>query len=129
MQRAVPKVPPLSAEVERFILTQIPSVPYLEAALFFRSAQPIPRTLEDVAEALYLPLATASRLLQALCDGGVLSREGKTYRYAPKLALRRSMDLLAEAYQADLIGVTELIHGAARQDARRNQALNPKRDT
>lgn len=125
----MPKASALPDDVERFILIHIPSVPYLEAALFFHGGQPASRSAQEVAQALYLAPATAQRLLQALCDGGLLARDGPSYRYAPKLALCRPMDRLAEAYRANLIGVTQLIHDATHKDARRYpESLKLKRD-
>jgi hypothetical protein len=125
----VPKVLALADDVERFILNRIPSVPYLEAALFFQSAPLIPRSAEGVAEALYLSQSTAQRLLQALCDGGVLAREGQIYRYAPKSSLRKPLDRVAEAYRTNLIQVTQLIHDATHKDARRfPESPKQKRD-
>ena len=126
----VPKVSTLAEDVERFILTRIPSVPYLEAALFFQSAPLIPRSAEGVADALYLSQTTAQRLLQALCDGGVLAREGQIYRYAPQSSLREPLDRVAEAYRMNLIGVTQLIHDATPKNARRfPESLKLRRNT
>lgn len=125
----MPKASTLPDDVERFILIHIPSVPYLEAALFLHGAQPAARTAQEVAQALYLAPSTAQRLLLALCDGGLLAREGQTYRYAPKPPLCKPMDRLAEAYRTDLIGVTQLIHDATHKDARRYpESLKLKRD-
>ena len=105
--------------VRRFILTSIPSVPYLEAALLFHGGA-AERSCAEVARALYLPEAKAAELLGQLCDAGILAlREPeRLYRFAPRDAgLAQAIDRLAETYAGDTIGVTHLIHDATGKSA------------
>lgn len=55
-------------DVRRFVLTSIPSVPFLEAALLFHRSPQTERTHIEVAHSLYLPEQKAAELLQALCE-------------------------------------------------------------
>jgi len=113
----------ISDEVRRFVLTSIPSVPYLEAALLFRAQSGPERTPLEVARALYLDERSVADLLEALCAGGILQRapaDEPRYRYAPRDdALARALDQLAVAYADDLVGVTNLIHDATQKKALR----------
>jgi len=107
-------------DVRRFILTAVPSVPYLEAVLQFQRQPGARRSAQDMAGALYVPLAAAAELLQALREAGILQDDGDGwFRYAPEEALARMLSRLAEAYARDLIGVTALIHDSTQRNAQR----------
>lgn len=107
-------------DVRRFILTSIPSVPYLEAVLQFRSQPAQPRSTSDIAQALYIPDEAAAQLLRQLHAAGVIETSPggeETYAYAPSAALERALTALAEVYARNLVGVTELIHDTTRKQA------------
>lgn len=109
-------------DIRRFVLTSIPSVPYLEAALLFRRSAQVERSARDLARALYLPEPRAAELLDALCKAGIVEAcpgaEGR-YRYAPGEALAAAIERLAEAYADDMVGITHLIHDPTQKSARR----------
>lgn len=111
----------LSEDVRRFVLTSVPSVPYLEAALLFHASPGQTLEAADVARRLYLRERSADELLSSLCQAGVLAEDGERgYRYAPRDdALVASLDALARAYAGDLIAVTNLIHDATQKSAHR----------
>lgn len=103
---------PVPDEVRRFILTSIPSVPYLEALLLLRSAGSQGWDARGVARRLYIDEVQASALLNALGEAGLaeLAAEGD-YRYQPAApGLRELIEELAATYSTNLLGVTELIH-------------------
>lgn len=110
-------------DVRRFILTSIPSVPYLEAMLLLRAE---PRAWDSflLAGRLYIGEAQALELLQAMQQAGVVARlEDASFRYAPANdELRSTIDALAAVYATDLVGITDLIH--SRLDKRAQQFAN-----
>lgn len=108
-------------EVRRFILTSIPSVPYLEALLLLRADHRHPWDSFKLASRLYTGEGQASELLQLLHDAGVVERAaGRSYAYAPATPeLRTVIDALAVTYSNDLVRVTDLIH--SRLDKRAQQ--------
>jgi hypothetical protein len=114
---------PLPDDIRRFILTSIPSVPYLEAALLLRAHRERRYTAMDVAQHLYMPERPAAELLVNLCAAGIVEcavpgDEPQHYRYAPSTeALERSMDALAACYAINLLGVTNLIHDTTQKSA------------
>lgn len=125
--------PELPADLRRFILTSIPSVPYLEALLLLRAEPSRPWNAGALARRLYLGEPAAAALLAALADAGIAAVQaeppGHLYRPAnPELAAM--LDRLAAFYAADLVAVTDLIH--MRVDKRAQQfadAFRWRKDT
>jgi Mn-dependent DtxR family transcriptional regulator len=114
----------LTDEIRRFILTSVPSVPYLEAILLLRNDPDADWDVPRLAARLYVAERQASEVLTALAAAGIARGEdqGETtlFRYAPATAeLRERLDALAQAYSANLVGVTDLIH--SRLDKRAQQ--------
>jgi hypothetical protein len=109
------------ADVRRFILTSIPSVPYLEAVLLLRAEPGAPWDAPRLARRLYVGERTAADLIQLLAASAVATAEpgGAAVRYAPEGELGLLLDRLAVAYAADLVAVTDLIH--SRIDKRAQQ--------
>jgi hypothetical protein len=103
---------PVPDEVRRFILTSIPSVPYLEALLLLRADNRNPWDSFKLASRLYTGEGQALELLQSLHQAGVVARAGDgSYGYAPATPeLRGVIDQLAATYSHDLVRVTDLIH-------------------
>ena len=103
--------PPLPDEIRRFVLTSIPSVPYLEALLLLRSQEQQAWRTPDVARRLYVPDALAAELLQSLHASGLVDMEGESFRYAPRQeATRATIDQLQQLYATRLVEITSLIH-------------------
>lgn len=113
----------LPGNVRRFILTSVPSVPYLEAILLLRSGPGAAWEPQVVARRLYLAEPHAENLLRALVQAGVAQEVTEPhlhYLYQPATpALALMLDQLAQAYGTNLVGVTDLIH--SRVDKRAQQ--------
>jgi hypothetical protein len=109
----------LPDEVRRFVLTSIPSVPYLEAVLLLRADAARAWDSFGVAGRLYIGEGQALELLQAMQQAGLCSRsEDGRFAYAPVTPeLARVLDALALAYSQDLVGVTDLIHSRVEKRA------------
>jgi hypothetical protein len=103
--------PDLPQDLRRFILTSIPSVPYLEAVLLLRAEPERSWSPADAARRLYLPESRATELLAELVSAGVARDESPGCRYAPATEeLAAILDRLAAHYAADLVGISDLIH-------------------
>lgn len=104
-------------------MTSIPSVPYLEAALLLHATPSAVMTSTEIARRLYLPPQKAADLLDMLIASGIVTRAEGTpdaFTYAPRdAALADTMNRLAEAYQKNLIAITDLIHDSTRKSAHR----------
>ena len=107
--------PPIPEDVRRFVLTSIPSVPFLEALLLLRANPGHQWTGETLARRLYTSERTAQGLLDELCRSGMAepcpAPHASSYCYAPAGdVLRERIDDLAEIYARHLVDVTNLIH-------------------
>ncbi|MDB5793120.1 MAG: hypothetical protein JWQ80_3144 [Massilia sp.] len=108
---------PFPEDLRRFVLTSIPSVPFLEALLILR-ADPAQQWHGDtLARRLYVRERTAQALLEELCRAGMAApcaaAGSDCYRYQPDSSqLRERIDALADLYARHLVEVTHLIHSS-----------------
>jgi hypothetical protein len=111
-------IPELPADVRRFILTSVPSVPFLEAVLLLRAEPAQAWTAGRLAQRLYVTERTAAELLGQLRDGGIAESAGEiAVRFAPGPELAGLVDRVAQAYAAHLMTVTDLIHSRVERRA------------
>jgi hypothetical protein len=115
--------PSIPEDLRRFVLTSIPSVPFLEALLLMRAAPAAVWRRDMLARRLYVREKTADGLLAELCVAGMAVRcaDGGAdgYRYAPRdPGLRERIDRLADLYATHLVEVTHLIHASLDRKAR-----------
>lgn len=109
--------PSIPEDLRRFVLTSIPSVPFLEALLLMRAAPAQAWRRDTLARRLYVREKTAEGLLADLCTAGMAARGdaggGDAYRYNPDSEqLRERIDRLADLYATHLVEVTLLIHSS-----------------
>ena len=113
---------PLPEDLRRFILTSIPSVPYVEAMLVCRDARGAAVSNELIAKRLYLAGKAATEVMQQLREAGVVEAAGTdpvSHRFRPATPeLMAMLDVLAAYYRSHLVDVTDLIHS---RTARRAQ--------
>ena len=123
--------PDLPQDLRRFILTSIPSVPYLEALLLLRAEPQRSWSAAEAARRLYLPEQRGIELLTELVSAGVVRQESMGYRYSPATEeLTAILDQLATHYSADLVGVTDLIHSRVDKKAQQfADAFRIRKDT
>jgi hypothetical protein len=114
----------MTEDLHRFILTAVPSVPFLEAMLVYRAARGAGLEARDIARRLYLPEHASVDLQAALREAGIIvpvAENATAHRYDPVTAeLAALLDRLAAAYAEDLIAVTHVIHS---KTGRRAQQL------
>ena len=107
-------------DVRRFVLTSVPSVPYIESLLLLRRESGSNWNASQLARRIYVPEAQAAQLLEALESSGVAARvsgEENAYRYAPPAELSSMLDRVAAHYASNLLGVTDLIHSSLNRRA------------
>jgi hypothetical protein len=105
----------LPPHVRRFIVTSVPSVPYLEAVLLLRSERDSRWTASRMARRLYVPESEACALLHEAVTAGLAVTEGEAtnlcYMFKPaSLELDELVREVASHYASDIVTVTELIH-------------------
>jgi hypothetical protein len=103
-------------DLRRFVLTSIPSVPFLEALLLMRADPEQCWSRDALARRLYVRDKVAEGLLVELCRAGMAApsaADPDAYCYHPREAgLRERIDALAELYSTHLVEVTHLIHSS-----------------
>lgn len=107
--------PPIPEDLRRFVLTSVPSVPFLEALLLLRANPGQEWSGEMLARRLYTSERTALGLLDELHRSGMAQPCAEPhehcYCYGPSSeALRERIDGLADIYARHLVDVTNLIH-------------------
>lgn len=104
-------------DIRRFVLTCIPSVPYLEAMLLMREEPKKSWDSARLARRLYINKDAAAELLTKLCEAGVLTAndsQAHSYLYHPGSSdLQSLIDRTAVIYSKHLRDVTDLIHSQA----------------
>lgn len=105
-------------DLRRFILTSVPSVPYLEAMLLLRGRPAADWEAADLARRLYIPQQKAEELLQQLVAAGFVASEGACWRWRPSPEGAALVEQLAHIYANELVEVTELIHTREERRAR-----------
>jgi hypothetical protein len=112
---------PIPEEVKRFILVNVPSVPYLEALLLLRKEAGRQWDGKLLAQRVYISEALAKELLQSLHAADIAKLEDEQnglYRYAPATDhLVQTVDLLADSYTKNLVEISMLIHSKAGKKA------------
>jgi hypothetical protein len=108
---------PFPEDLRRFVLTSIPSVPFLEALLLLRANPAQQWHAATLAERLYVRERTAAALLDDLWRAGMCvpcdAPPGDCYQYQPSSPqLRERIDALADLYSRQLVEVTVLIHSS-----------------
>jgi len=126
---------PFPEESRRFVLTSIPSVPFLEALLLLR-ANPSQQWHADIlAQRLYVRERTAQTLLDDLCRAGMIAPcaapDAHCFQYQPSSdVLRERIDGLADWYARNLVEVTLLIHSSLDRKAQQfADAFKLRKDT
>lgn len=108
------------AEVRRFVLASIPSVPHLEALMLLRATAPTCWCADSLARRLYVTQNAAAAVLVDLSQAGML-RPGPaqaSYFYpAVTEELAAVIDQLAALYATRLVDVTLLIHARPERGA------------
>ena len=111
----------LPGDLVRFVLTSIPSVPFLEAMLLLRNEPTSDWDAKRLAKRLYIGERAAAQLLDALHGAeliGIGDKASRCYRYGPAAeSVRTIVDRLAEAYAANLVDITNLIHSGSAKKA------------
>ena len=108
---------PFPEELRRFVLTSIPSVPFLEALLLLRADPAQQWRADALAQRLYVRERTAQGLLDDLCRAGMIApcegADEHCYQYRPaSTILGERIDALADLYARHLVEVTLLIHSS-----------------
>ncbi|MEW7847418.1 hypothetical protein AB2N08_01855 [Massilia aurea] len=127
--------PQIPEDVRRFVLTSVPSVPFLESLLLLRADPDQRWDSALLASRLYISDRVAGELLEDLRTAGMARRcdapHTHCYCYGPvSELLRDKIDLLADVYVSQLVEVTHLIHSTLERKAQQfADAFRLRKDT
>ena len=109
---------PIPDDVHRFVLTSVPSVPFLEAMLMLRAHADRSWSASEVAQRLFVSTALGEELIAQLRDAGlaVPGEADQSVRWNAGTPVAAMVDKLAQVYAVNVVDVTELIH--SRQERR-----------
>lgn len=110
----------IPADVRRFLLAVIESVPHLEALLLLRADPMASWSSDAMAARLYIDESSASRLLTDLQARRLAQHEAGHWRFDARDAeIVRIVDRLAGVYARHVVEVAELIHSTSDRKAQR----------
>ncbi|HVW08106.1 MAG TPA: hypothetical protein VHC90_05965 [Bryobacteraceae bacterium] len=100
------------AEVDRFLLDRIETVPHLEALLLLWNSRPKMWSAENTADSLYISTDAARAILGDLVRRNLIVFSGSAggFFYESDAARDRIVGLVDRAYRRELIRITRLIH-------------------
>lgn len=104
---------PIAEDVRRFILTSIPSVPFIEALLVYREARGEPLAPSHVGRRLYISERAAAEVIEQLVASRFVQPAvdpAVGHRFGPEPELAGIIERLAGYYRSHLVEVTALIH-------------------
>lgn len=113
------KAAALPADVRRFLLGAIATVPHLEALLLLRGEPARDWAGADVAQRLFVTEERVAAILADLQQQALVAEPSPgAFRYAPSDEAKRAIvDRLAEVYSRHLVEVTELLHAKLERQA------------
>ncbi len=122
----------IPAEVRRFILTSIPSVPHLEALMLLRATAPAPWSALELSQRLYVPPHVARDVMTDLHQAGLLRSDALSSAYLydeHSNNIGGVIDALAQQYSSNLVEITLLIHSKLDRKAQQfADAFNFRKD-
>lgn len=122
------KCTPISDDIRRYILINIPSIPYLEAILLLKADSEHHWSINEVAKRLFINDKDAADLLVQLQNAGIIipaNQEPLLYQFQPQTdELKKIIDDLAKTYAANLIEVTNLIHSNSNTNKKAQKFAN-----
>jgi len=100
-------------EIDQFILSEIDSVPHLEALLLLWNRRPKQWPVEDVASFLYIPVDRTRDILQDLQQRDLVLMTFSGCFYNPKASRDHLMEELDRTYRRELVRISNMIHSKA----------------
>ncbi|MDQ3026225.1 MAG: alkaline phosphatase family protein [Pseudomonadota bacterium] len=114
--------PGIPDDVRRFVLTSVPSVPFMEAMLVFRARHGERLTTRNIGEWLYMSEEAAAGFVAQLVASRIIrpaETDRASHRFAPESdELAEMLDRVASCYSSNLIEMTDLIHAKTERKAR-----------
>lgn len=106
------------AEIDRLILSEIDSVPHLEALLLLWNSRPRQWPVEELASLLYIPADRTRGILQDLQQREMAVMTFSGCFYNPNYSHDNLMEGLDRTWRRELVRVSNMIHSKASPSVR-----------
>ena len=104
-------------QVDRFVLTEIDSVPHLEALLLLFNSRPKMWSIDEMGQSLFVRNEVAYRILESLEQRNLIAaapRVSDTYFYNPDDESRnRLLEDVDAVYRKEVVRISSIIHSKA----------------
>jgi len=101
---------PRRAEVDRFILDEVESVPHMEALLILWNSRPKRLPLQELAALLYLPEEQTRAILEDLEQRTLVERDAEGIAYSPGHPRDHLMGEVDRTWRRELVRLSKMIH-------------------
>ena len=98
------------SDVDQFILSEIESVPHLEALLLLWNSQPRHWTLDEMAASLYLSPEHTVPVLRDLAQRRLVCAESGRYFFCPNHPKHDVIARLDQQYRHEVVRISTMIH-------------------
>lgn len=109
---------PQRAEIDRFLLAEIDSIPHLEAILLLWKSRPRHWSIEELSHSLYVPFDRTNAIAHDLERREVIVVEQESCWYNPSYRHDWMIAEVDRAYRRELVRITNLIHSKASPSVR-----------
>jgi DNA-binding MarR family transcriptional regulator len=109
---------PDRAEVDKFILEQLDTVPHLEALLLLWNSRPKSWALAEIEKSLYVSTEAAQAILQDLKQRGLITEDSDRYSYNSNFMQSSLIAEVDKAYRRELLRISRMIHSKAPSSVR-----------
>ncbi|MGA9719567.1 MAG: hypothetical protein WBQ79_14900 [Acidobacteriaceae bacterium] len=104
-------------QVDRFILTEIDSVPHLEALLLLFNSRPKTWSIDEMGQSIYVRNEVANKILESLVQRSLIAavpRTSAAYFYNPDDESRnRLLEDVDAVYRKEVVRISSMIHSKA----------------
>lgn len=104
-------------QVDRFILTEIDSVPHLEALLLLFNSRPKTWSIDEMGRSIYVRNDVANKILESLVQRSLIAAVPRTsgaYFYNPDDGSRnRLLEDVDAVYRKEVVRISSIIHSKA----------------
>lgn len=104
---------PQRTEIDRFILSEIDSVPHLEALLLLWNSRPKQWPVDELSGLLYIPADRTREILQDLQQRELVVMTFSGCFYNSLYSRDAIMEELDRTYRRELVRITNMIHSKA----------------
>jgi hypothetical protein len=106
------------AQVDKFILEEIDTVPHLEALLLLWNTRPKVWSVDEMEKSLYVSTEATQAILADLKQRGLATEHSSAYSYNTDFAYETLIREVDKTYRRELLRISRMIHSKAPSSVR-----------